>query len=284
MARSTAEIKLDITATYIANDTIIAMYGLVPGQTFEQQFSVVSIENIIFSILAFVISFHEKIVESNANNSRPQNQPNLKQTMLNYRDGLDLVWINGGWQYDLTEVSDAEERKIIDRCAVLENDEGLVFKIATNNAGILEPVTPVQKSRIEAYIKKIKMPGIPFSLVNQTADLIKVNLTVYVNPLIVDLTTGKLLSSTEDVEPIKDAIELYLANLEFDGAFVKDFFRTTLKEAEGIELVVINQIQSKFAAFPFIDIGEWKIPDSGYFKILAENLTINYVPYALANH
>jgi hypothetical protein len=119
--------------------------------------------------------------------------------------------------------------------------------------------------------------------VNQTADLIKVNLTVYVNPLVIDLATGKLLSSTTDVYPIKEAIDLYLANLEFNGAFVKDFFRTTLKDATGIELVVINSIQSKFAAFPFIDMGEWKIPDAGYFKILEENLTINYLPYVLGN-
>ncbi|KFC59806.1 hypothetical protein FEM08_13170 [Flavobacterium gilvum] len=260
------------------------MYGLVPGQTFEQQFSVVSIENIIFSIIAFILSFHEKIVETNANNTRPQNQQNLKQTMLDYHDGLDLVWINGGWQYDLTGVADAEERKIIDRCAVLESDEGLVFKVATDNAGNLEPVTPAQQIRIEAYIIKKKMPGVPFSLINQTADLIKANLTVYVNPLVIDLPTGKLLSATTDVYPVKDAIQLYLANLEFDGAFVKDFFRTTLKEAEGIELVVINSIQSKFAGFPFIDTGEWRIPDAGYFKLLDENLTITYLPYALASN
>jgi hypothetical protein len=230
-------------------------------------------------IFAFVIWLHEKIVEANANNSHSQNQPNLKNSILNYHDGLDLVWKDGRFQYDLTTVLDAEARKIIARCAVLENDEGLVFKIATDNAGVLEPVTPEQLTRVSAYIKKIKGPGIPFVVINQNADLIRVTLTVYVNPLVIDITTGQLLSSTSEVFPIEDAIDQYLANLEFNGAFVKDFFRTTLKDAEGIELVVIENIESKFASFPFIVMGEWKVPDAGYFKINEENLTINYLPY-----
>jgi hypothetical protein len=284
MARSTAEIKLDITTAFIANETVISLYGLVLGQSFEEQFSVVSVENIVFSIIAFAISFHEKIVEANANNSRPQNQPNFRQSILDYHDGLDLVWKDGQFKYDLTGVTDAEVRKIIDRCAVLESDDGeLVVKLATDNSGVLEPVTLVQQTRIEAYIKKIKVPGIRIRVVNQAADLIKTSLTVYVNPLVIDLITGRLLSSTTDLYPIKDAIDLYLANLEFDGAFVKDFFRTTLKDADGIELVVIDQCQSKFAAYPFLDIGEWKIPEAGYFKINDEDLIINYLPYVLAN-
>lgn len=284
MARSSTEIKAAITAHFISRPEIIAMYELVPGQTFEQQFSVASIESIMFDTISEEMAVHEQIVETNANNSRSQNQENLKQTMLDYHDGLDLVRKNGSWEYDLTGVIDAEERKIIDRVAVLENDEGLVIKIATDNGGVLEPVTPDQKARIEAYVKKIKVPGIPFLLVNQAADLIKVNLTAYVNPLIIDLPTGKLLSSTTDVYPIKEAIDLYLANLEFDGAFVKNFFLTTLMKASGIKLVEINSIQSKFAAFPFIDMEQWKVPDAGYFKILEENLTINYLPYALSDY
>jgi hypothetical protein len=261
------------------------MYDLVPGQTFNQQFSVASIESILFDTIAFAISFHEKIVEANANNSRPQNQANFRESILDYHDGLDLVWKDGRFKYDLTDVVDAEARKIVDRCAVLESDDGeLVVKIATDNAGALEPVTLVQQGRIETYIKKIKVPGIRIRLVNDVADLIKVNLTVYVNPLVIDLTTGQLLSSTEAVYPVKDAINLYLANLEFDGAFVKDFFRTTLKNADGIELVVINLCQSKFAGFAFSDIGEWKVPEAGYFKINDADLTINYLPYALANN
>jgi hypothetical protein len=283
MARSSTEIKAAITAHFISRPEIIALYELVPGQTFDQQFSVASIESIMFDTISEEISVHEQIVETNANNSRPQNQANFRQSILDYHDGLDLVWKDGQFKFDLTGITDAEERKKVDRCAVLESEDGeLVVKIATDNAGSLEPVTLALQARIEAYIKQIKVPGIHIRLVNDVADLIKLSLTVYVNPLVIDLITGQLLSSTTPVYPIKDAINLYLANLEFDGVFVKDFFRTTLKEAPGIELVVVDLCQSKYAAFPFADTGEWKISNSGYFKINDADLTINYLPYGLA--
>jgi hypothetical protein len=282
MARSTAEIKSLITTPFIANQRIVSAYGLTPGQTFEQQFSLVSIENILFSIIAFVISVHESIVEKNAENSRPQNLPNFRISVMNFLDGLSLVWKDGAFNYDLTGITDAAELKIIDRCAVLESDDGeLVVKIATDNAGVLEPVTPDQKTRVEAYIKQIKVPGVKVRLVNDVADQMKMNLTVYVDPLVIDLTTGRQLNATGEVYPVKDAISNYLGNLEFNGAFVRDHFRSVVKAAQGIELVTTDSLQWKIDALPFVEIGEWKVPESGYFAVTEDNLTINYQPYAV---
>jgi hypothetical protein len=284
MARTYKSIKLDMTTEFIMNTNIITAYGLVSGKTFEEQFSLVSLENILFSIVAFAIMLHEQIVSKNAENSRAQNQPNFKLAVLDYHDGLPFVWKDGRFQYDLTNVTDAEERKIINRCAVLESDDGeLVVKIATDDNGTLKPVTDEQEVRVTTYLSKIKVPGTHIRLINKEADLMKTSLTVYVDPLEIDIVTGKLLSSTLEIYPVKDAIKLYLASLEFNGAFVKDFFRTTLKDAQGIELVVIDQMQTKFDNYPFTDMGEWRIAQAGYFNINDANLTINYLPYVLAN-
>ncbi len=235
-------------------------------------------------IFAFVIWLNEKIVTQNALNSRPQNLPNFRAAVLNFRDGLDLVWKDGAFSYDLTSVTDAEERKIIDRCAVIESDDGeLVVKVATDNSGNLEPVTPAQKTRVLTYLKQIKVPGVKIRLINENADNLKASLTVYVDPLIIDLSTGQLLNTSDEVYPVKEAIKSYLENLEFNGAFVKDYFREEIKNAEGINLCVVDLLEWKFAAFPFTAIGEWKVPESGYFKIEETDLTINYQPYVLVN-
>jgi hypothetical protein len=264
------------------------MYASISGtelSTLLTSSSKVAIWRLWVWIFSYAIWVHEQIVTKNAENSRPQNQANFREAILEYHDGLDLVWKDGQFQYDLTSVSDAEARKIIDRCAVLESDDGeLVVKIATDNAGVLEPLTAPQEVRVMAFIKKKKVPGIRIRLVNETADLIKATLTVYVNPLLIDIVTGKLLSATGDVYPVKDGIKNYLANLEFDGAFVKDFFRATLKAEQGIELVVIDAMQTKFQAYPFFDFGEWRTPEAGYFKINDADLTINYLPYVLAQN
>ena len=158
MIRTRKEIKKQITDSFISNSTIKSKYGLVDGMTFEEQFSLVSLENIMFDIFSFVIRIHEQIVSKNAENSRPQNLPNFIATVLNFHDGLDLVFKNGQFQYDLTNVLDASARKIIARCAVLEsNDEEIVVKIAVENNGNLEPATQPQADRILAYLKKMKV-------------------------------------------------------------------------------------------------------------------------------
>lgn len=158
------------------------------------------------------------------------------------------------------------------------------MKIATENNGSLQPIPTIKVNRILAYIKKIKVPGIKVRLINTDADLLKSVLTVYVNPLIIDLQTGKLLSVEGDVFPVKDAIKSYLQNLEFNGAFVKDFYRRTITDEFGIELVTIDVLQQKFGSFPFSDLGEFKVANSGYYKQLDADLTINYVPYVLENN
>lgn len=236
-------------------------------------------------IFSYAIWVHEQIVSKNAENSRSQNQPNLRQTILNYHDGLNLVWKNGQFQYDLTNVTDTETRKIIDRCAVLETNDGeIVVKIAKDINGNLEKVSLIEKQRIEAYLKLIGVPGIKMRLISENADLLKSNLTCYVNPLIIDLETGQLLSSPSPTFPVKDAIKNYLENLEFNGTFVKDYYRRTITDAEGIELVVINSIESKYASFPFVNIGEFKIGQAGYYKQLDSDLTIQYLPYVLVSN
>ncbi len=285
--RTRQEIKKQITDAFISNSIIKSIYNLINNKTFEEQFSLVSLENILFDIISYAIFVHEQIVEKNAENSRPQNLPNFIATVLNFHDGLDLVFKNGQFQYDLTNVLDATARKIIARCAVLEsNDEEIVVKIAVENNGNLEPATQPQADRILAYLKKMKVPGIPVRLINQSADLLKIDLTVYVNPLIIDTVTGKLLNTSENIFPAKKAGLDYLASLtkfELNGIFVKQHYGIALEQSEGIELVEINSCKWKYAAFPFQEIDKWIVAESGYFKLTEANLTINYLPYDLVN-
>jgi hypothetical protein len=61
---------------------------------------------------------------------------------------------------------------------------------------------------------------------------------------------------------------------------VREFLQDTIKEAKGVRLPIVEGIQWKYAGLPYQEIGEWQVPDAGYFKI--EDLTITYLPYALA--
>lgn len=280
MARDRKSIKKELTDAFIADATIIEAYGLVDGLTFEEQFSLVSVENVWFDNISFAIYNHELIVSQNALKSRPHNLSWYKDQCLNFHDGFELVWMDGQFQYNSTVT---EESKIIDRVAVLESNDGeLVIKVATDNAGTIEPLTAPQLGRFVNYLNLIKDAGNRLRIINQPADLLRITLNVYVDVSIIDLATGKLLNVEGDVYPVKEAIDAYLANLEFNGGFVKEFFKNKIQEAVGVKLPLINSIEWKYAAFDWATFGEWKIPEAGYFKIEPADLTINYLAYELA--
>ncbi len=274
-----------MTSEFISNTYIQSIYGLTLGRTFEEEFSKVSLENLLFDIISFCVFVHEQIVSKNAENSRPQNIPNFILTVLNFRDGLDLKWKGEQFQYDLSGVTDAEERKIIDRCAVLESNDGeLVVKVATDNDGVLFPITTEQLTRLEFYLSQMKVPGVSIRMINKVADTLKATLDVYVDPLMIDLNNGKQLNVSGDVYPVKDAIKDYLSNLEFNGAFVKNYMIRNIEQKDGIKMVDVNLLQHSFDSLPFVDIDSFKIPESGYFDLDDTNLTITYLPYALVNN
>lgn len=270
-----------MTDAFIADPIIIEKYELSPGQTFEQEFSLVSVENILFDQLSAAIEEHEKLVEKNAENSRSHNISWYKALALNFHDGLNLVNVNGSFQYNVENLVDADERKIITRVAVLPSLSGeLIIKVATA-AGVL---SSAQLARFTEYINLTKDAGTHIKIVNLPADSLKLILNIYVDVSIIDLETGRLLNTTGNVIPVKDHIDTYLANLEFNGAFVKTLFQSELEKAPGVKIPLIESATWKFADFPFAPFGEWKIPEAGYFKIEPEDLTINYLKYDLANN
>ena len=284
MARTSTEIKASITTDFISRPEIIAKYDLIPGQTFEQQLSVASFESILFDTIANDMAIHEQLVETNALNSRVPTTAWYKATAESFLDGLPLVWINNQYDYDLTSVTDAASRKIITRCAVLPANGTIVMKVATDVAGVTQALNSGQLLRFENYIQLKQEAGDVIVFINEDGDNLKLSLTVQVDVSQIDLTTGKLLSVTGDVYPVKDAIKNYLANLSFNGALIRTFLMDAIQEAVGVKNLRFDVLQSKFGGFSFVDIGDGKIPHAGWFKLDDADLTINYIGNELSNY
>jgi hypothetical protein len=285
MSRNKAQIRELVKTAFVNDPGNIALYSLVAGQTFDEQFSTASLEMITIENYVNSLFEHEQIVSANAANSRPQNLPNFIETILNFHDGLPLVWLEGQFQYDLSAVDNPDTLKLVSRCAVLESEDGeLVVKVAHDNNGSLEPLADDQATRLVFYLKQMKVPGVKIRLINQEADSLKTTLNVYVDPLQIDLITGKQLNTTETIYPVKVAIAEYLRALEFNGAFVTNFFTKAIEDKAGINLCEVELIQWKYADFDFEAVTGWKVAQAGHFKIEDADLTINYLPYALVNN
>lgn len=233
-------------------------------------------------VFSFIIWTHQKVMFALAAATRHNNSTSFREDILNFHDGLKLVWKNKQFQYDFTGISNPDERKIIKNCAIVENNSGrTVVKISGENN---QPVTTIQQNRVFEYIKEIKPPGAEIVLINIAPDLLKLTVTAYIDTTIIDIATGRLLSTADEVYPVKEAIYNYLKALEFNGTFVKDHLRSTAKEKEGVKLLSIDLLQRKYATFPFINCDEWVMSQSGSFSLLEENLTINYENYAMVNN
>jgi hypothetical protein len=232
-------------------------------------------------IVSFAIWVHEKIVETNAENSRPHTLRWYREQALSFLDGLELVWKDGQFQYNTEGVDDIEERQVIDRCAVSESVDGkLIIKVATEINNIVQPVADDKLLRFTSYINQIKDAGNELEIVNRPPDKLKLTLKVYVDEQIIDLIEGTLLSNDQAIKPVEVAIDNHLRHLEFNGALVKEFLRDTIQNADGVKLPVIEELQWRYAGLPYQPIDQWQVPDAGYFTI--DELTISYLPYDLA--
>lgn len=228
-------------------------------------------------IFSFAVWLLEKVTIENSKNTKEQNLVNLKAAILEFHYGLDLQYINNSWQYDLTDVVEPDNLKVIKKTAIVQPENGgLIVKIS----GASGPITNEQFTSFKDYFFKKKVPGIPVQYVNTEGDLLRLTMTVYVDTQTIELATGKLINS-DDVYPVKDAIQAYLSKLEFNGNFVKKFFEKEILSVDGVYLVEIIELQWSYASYPYVDFGPFKNPESGYFIIPNDNLTINYLSDAL---
>ncbi len=236
----------------------------------------------IVYVVAYMIWIHEAIVEENNRRRRLHNFDYDKQRALDYQDGVDIIWSGDRGQFEFAPVENPEQRKLVKRCAVGQGSEGeIVIKVAGEQNGELQPLPDDVMVRFQTYMEETKGSGDVLYFVNRPADLLKVEVDVYVDALQLDLDTGKLLSSNEENYPAKEAIYNYLAQLEFNGAFVKQKFENSIEAARGVEIVDLKVLQWKYGGFDYSNVDLWQIPDAGYFKI--EDLKINYIKYHVGN-
>lgn len=277
MARTRKEIKAQITQAFMSNSTMANLYGFAVNSNYEEQFSLVSFENILFEILAYILMFHEQIVDKNAENSRPHTISWYRTQVLNFVDGLPLIWTDGQFDFDYGILTPEEilERKVVKKCAIEEQASGSLMIKVSGEEG---PIEADELVRLQAYMKQVKDAGNKLRFRNAVADDLKITLTVYVDPLIIDLETGELLDQSETIYPVKDAIYGYLNNLEFNGAFVRTKFIDAIQLAEGVQDVHISVLQHKFGGNSFSDVGRYVVPYAGYFTIGESDLNITYLP------
>ena len=277
MARSITEIRKQMTDAFMADEYIREAYGFVEGDTFNGKFSSVSIESILFYIVAACIytfevlfdSYREDVndtIETSAHTARW-----YRDKALAFMDEVPLVPETD--YYDTSDMSDEEiaEKKVVKFAAATESKYSamLTIKVATQGADGLTKLGEDVETRIEAYFAQIKDAGVRVNLINQDGDSYDCVMDVYYNPL---------LSSETVKAAVEEAIKGYISGLPFDGLYSNMGCIDAVQKVDGVEIAEMKSAYAQPANenTPTSIDARYR-PIAGY--LVAQSLTINMKGY-----
>jgi hypothetical protein len=285
MARSTEQIKNSITAAFIGNATISSYYGLTPGKSFDDEFSAVSLENIIFSIVAYAIWVLESLLDIHVGEVRQIIADTKAHTVRWYASkaklfqyGYDLVEDQDYYDNSALTAAQIAASRIVNYAAAAEVSKGLRIKVATVSGGDLAPLTNQQLTAFAAYMERVKDAGVRLYISSSAADSLKLKATVYYNPLVLD-AAGARLDGTGPA-PVPDAVNAFLKSQPYNGLFVVARLVDALQQVDGVVIPHITEVKARFGTKPYNDTPVEYLPDAGYLRIVTpSDLQITYLPH-----
>jgi hypothetical protein len=282
MARTLNEINQELRTNFMANTTMQARYGFASGATFEDEFSIVSFEAILFFVIATSIWSLEQIFDTHKqwmidkeSTLKPWNLPTLVANAKKFQFGDALIFIGGQYRY-LTE---NPAQQLVKLASANESGNTVVLKVATlNSSNLPEPLTTEQRTAFQAYIKQMKPPGVKMAVVSRPADSLKIFYTIYIDPLVLN-TNGEMLSNTS-VKPVEATITTFIQSLPFDGVFEVTKLTDAIQQTVGVRNPVFQSGEVKYGTLAYQSIPDFYVPNAGYLAIdpaFPLSVTIQYV-------
>lgn len=257
-----------MTDTFMADSAVQERYGFAAGSSFDEQFSKVSIESLLFYVVAFGIWVLEKLFDTHREEVSTALAEKTPHTARWYRNKvLEFV---PGWAGGAAPVK---------WCSVDDRGCRLKVKVAAGEAGARTQVTasggsPVETAveALENYLEQEKDAGIKIEVVNLAGDVLKANLTVWYDPI-------AFVPGTVDT-----ALKAYVQNLDFDGLLSRNGIIDALRQVPGVEMVRIDSLQSKAAAATVLHTFlEQERANAGYWTIANGDINITYIRYRSEN-
>lgn len=266
-------------------DEIIAQKEATPELSELTSDSKVAVWRLITYIIAFAIWTQEKLwdvfkaeTEDYVARSRVHAIRWYRDRVLEFRDGKDLNWTDGTFQYPELDTGESlDDLQIVKQAAVVEAPGELLIKIATQQGSQLQPVSAQQQTRVTAYMNEIKDAGNHIRVVNLPPDELIIEGIIYCDPLLIDLSDGSLVTDSS-IKPVEQAAESYINEenqSNFNGEFRRTRFVDTLQQAEGVQDPVITSIKARYGTLPFEEVDIRYLPNSGYHTITG--MTFQYI-------
>ena len=284
MARSIVDIKSDITTSYMTNDTIAGAYGFAVGADFDSIFSKVSLESILFFIVATSIWTLESLFD--AHNAEMKNLIDTKKPhrLKWYRDKALSFQFGRALLPDM-DVYDqiVESEMVVKYASVVEYNGKIFIKVAKGNS-VKEPLSDNEKTALEAYFAEVKDGGVVLEIINLNSDHFAIDIDVYYDPMVFAATGLRL---DNGLDTVRDTIKDYVQNqIPFNGEYRNAALVDVLQTLDGVvipELKLTRTVtDADFSSnlIPWKSIAAKNLPASGYYKVYNDiDLAINFIAY-----
>ena len=290
MARSIAEIKAQICETFISQDAIRTGYGLKDKQSFDKAFSPVSLESLMFYVVASCIWLLERLfdrhreeVDARIEALRPHTLRWYATKAKEYMHGKDLIMADGvvvADRYDTAGMTeeDIEKARVVKYAVATEDNTQVFIKVAARgNNGQPKQLAPEALAGLKSYLSQIKDAGVSIKVLNEPADNMRVQLVVLYDPAILTAqiegnadadgySSVHLLHDGEDV--IKQAVSRVISELPFNGEYRNSDLMAAIQSIEGVKIADIVKVEAAAGGSDaYSQVVGYRRPYSGYYAL-----------------
>lgn len=247
MARTIQEIKRTMTDAFMANETIREMYHIDAGKTFGETFSPVSLESILFYIVAAchyvmesLFERHTQEVEETISRAVVASVPWYYEMAraFQYGDSLFYDEKTKSFRYTVNHPS----KQLVRYVAVRDTGTSIQILVSGEENGMPVPLSNAVQTAFKHYMNRVKIAGVVLRIRSLPADEILLNIQVQVDPLLIDTSGVKIATGEHAVE---DAIKAYLAGITFGGTFNKTKLVDAIQAVDGVVDVILGGCRYK---------------------------------------
>ena len=272
MARTVTEIKESLAADFMRNEAAASAYEFTPGDNFTERFSKVSVENVLFYVVACAVwvleclfDAHTADVDSRIDEILPHRPKWYRDKALRFMKGK--VLLPDSDEYDTSTMSEEEiaATRVVKHAVAVESRETsiLTVKVAGESDGRRAPLDEETVQQLKSYFVEIKVDGVRINVVNKEGVPFSCEVDIYYDAMLTPETVKN------DCEA---AIKSYIENIPFNGEYTNMALVDTLQGVDGVKVVELTRASTGGAA-----INARYVPDAGYFRV--DTLTLNLKVY-----
>lgn len=247
MARTVAEIKKQMTDAFMADATIREKYGLREGDTWSGSFSTVSLESIMFFIVAacchvleVVFEEYVKVVDDKVSMAVVASVPWYYKMAKAFQYGDSLVLNEDTQQYGYATID--EGKQVVKYAAVRDRGTSVQILVSGEKDGKPVALSNSVLTVFKEYMNRVKVAGVVLNISSKESDKLSISATISVDSLVIDENGVKLSDGTM---PIEEAIENHLKDIQYGGTFNKTKLISAILSVDGVEDVELGTCSYK---------------------------------------